>query len=94
MTLTALAQGGSGRYRYRWACYALASSEGIRELGAGRSAQVATVTGDATASSVELENGYYVVLVNVKDLATGAFKHHQQQVFASPFPAPSVDVVA
>ena len=72
MTLTALALGGSGDYVYNWALYSLARVEnGIQEIGQG--------------SSIEIDNGNYVALVNVKDRATGAFKHHQQQVFSGPF---------
>jgi hypothetical protein len=86
MTLMALAQGGSGHYRYNWAAYALAEfAHGIRELGPGRASSVATTDGKALASSIDLDNGHYVVLVNVKDHCSGAFRHVQQQVFSAPW---------
>lgn len=90
MTLTALAQGGSGDYLYNWAIYSLVDFDGgVRELGGGRTDVVQSRDGKASASSIDLENGHGVVMVNVKDRATGAFKHFQQQVFSSAFPSPS-----
>lgn len=87
MRLLALAQGGSGDYAYNWAVHSYGTAEnGIRELGGGSRRVVRTVSGgNAAASAVDLDNGEYVVLVNVRDRKTGAFKHHQQQVFSSPF---------
>jgi hypothetical protein len=86
MTLTALAQGGSGDYLYNWAMYSVEDfAEGLRELGTGVSEVVSTGDGRANASSVELDNGHAIILLNVKDKATGAFKHHQQQIFSSAF---------
>jgi hypothetical protein len=90
MSLTALAQGGSGDYLYNWAVYSTADIEaGFRELGSGHLQAVDSANGRASASSLELDNGYYIVMVNVKDRATGAFKHHQQQVFSNTFAAQS-----
>ncbi|MFM0389282.1 hypothetical protein [Paraburkholderia dipogonis] len=90
MRLTALAQGGSGDYLYNWAVYSLADvDKGFAELGSGRTDVVESVEGWANASSVDLENGHYTVMLNVKDRATGAFKHHQQLVFSSAFTSES-----
>lgn len=95
MTLTALARGGSGDYAYNWACYPIAQVEdGIREIGRGSSQAIGTGESQAIASSIEIENGTYVVLLNVRDRDTGAFKHHQQQVFASPFSSEPETTVA
>jgi len=86
MILTALAQGGSGDYRYNWAVYSLPDfNQGFKELGGGQTYVVDSREGKATSSSIEFPNGHYVVMLNVKDRATGAFKHHQQQVFSSAF---------
>jgi hypothetical protein len=86
VTLTALAQGGSGDYLYNWAVYSPVDVErGIREIGSGRSQSVKTDSGQAMSSVIELDNGLYVVMVNIKDRATGAFKHHRQTIFSSPF---------
>lgn len=90
MTLTALAQGGSGDYLYNWAKYSLEDfAEGLQELGSGAAEVVDSEDGRANASSIELENGHAIILLNVKDKATGAFKHHQQQIFSSVFPSGS-----
>ena len=89
MTLTALAQGGSGDYIYNWAMYSLPDfDKGFRELGRGRTDIVKSRDGAAKASSLQFDNGHYIVMLNVKDRATGAFKHHQQQVFSSAFKSP------
>ncbi len=83
MTVAAVAQGGSGDYEYNWACYGINDVEaGIRELGPGESFPAdGPAGGKATASSIDIDLGAYVILVNVKDRKTGAFKHRQQQVF-------------
>jgi hypothetical protein len=86
MTLMALAQGGSGDYRYNWAVYSMPDiEEGFRELGSGRTQVVDSADGKAMASLLDFANGHYIVMLNVKDRSTGAFKHHQQQVFSSAF---------
>jgi hypothetical protein len=87
ITLTALAQGGTGDYLYNWAVYSPTDVvSGIRELGSGQPDIVKTDAGSARTSAIELNNGLYVVLLNIKDRASGAFKHHRQTVFSSPFP--------
>ena len=92
MTLTAVAQGGSGNYAYNWAIYSVAKVEdGIREIGRGSSDKVDSPEGRVDASSIEVDNGTYVVMLNVKDLKTGAFKHERRQVFANPFVSDSVE---
>ena len=93
MTLSALARGGSGDYAYNWAIYSVARmEEGLRELGLGESERVETVDGKAIISSVDVNNGHYVVMLNVKDRATGAFSSHQQQVFTHGFAANLADM--
>jgi hypothetical protein len=84
--LTALVDGGSRDYAFNWAVYSLDTvlDEGMRELGAGTPRLLKTPNGRVVASTVLLARGAYVALVNVKDRKTGAFKHHQQQVFSSP----------
>jgi hypothetical protein len=90
MTLLALARGGSGQYDYNWAAYRYeALLEGYRELDAGASQTVDTPDGRSTSSAVRLANGIWVAMVNVRDRSTGAFKHHQQLVFSSPFSSAS-----
>jgi hypothetical protein len=90
MTLTALAQGGSGDYLYNWAIYSLADfDEGFRELGGGRVEAVQSRDGKAAASSIDVDNGHGIVMVNVRDRATGAFKHFQQQIYSSAFVSPA-----
>lgn len=82
-TYSAVAQGGSGDYRYNWGYYRTDSLDaGIIELGSGETTQVDTTNGKATMSSIDIKNGHLVLLLNVKDRATGAFKHHQQFVFS------------
>jgi len=86
MTLVATAQGGSGDYAYNWGCYSLTRfEEGILEIGPGRSMAVEDHHGRTTASTIDIANGSYIIMVNVKDRATGAFQHHQQQVFSTPY---------
>jgi hypothetical protein len=86
MTLTAVAQGGSGSYAYNWATYSVAKVEdGIHEIGGGSSDEVDSPEGRVDASSIDVDNGAYVVMLNVKDLKTGAFKHERRQVYANPF---------
>lgn len=86
MLVTALASGGSGDYAYNWAAYALdRADEGYVEIGPGQSVQVEADGGPAIVSGVELPNGAYIVMVNVRDRLTGAFKHAQQQVVSTLF---------
>lgn len=85
MKLTTLARGGSGRYAYRWATMSLDDPEvGLVDRGAGATTTIDGIEGRVTASTITVENGMFVVMVNVRDEATGAFAHFQQQVFASP----------
>jgi hypothetical protein len=88
-TLAALAQGGSGDYIYNWAYYSIAQvEEGMHELGRGTMLQVKGPDGvSSTVSSIDIDNGAYIVMLNVKDRKTGAFKHHQQEVYSNPLPA-------
>jgi hypothetical protein len=87
MVVAALARGGSGDYIYNWAVHSLARyEEGLRELGRGRQHPIGGSGGRTRAASIELENGAYIVLVNVKDRATGAFKHQGAQIYSSTLP--------
>jgi hypothetical protein len=95
MTLAALARGGSGDYLYNWALCSLTRVEkGVREIGRGNSQTIDSIDGRTTLNSIEVGNGSYVVLLNVQDRATGAFKHQQQQIFSSPFPSEASDTPA
>src|SRR6185312_3292730 len=88
MTLMTLARGGSGRYDYRWATMALDDPEaGLVDRGAGTTTTIDAIEGRVTASTITIENGMFIVLVNARDAATGAFVHFQQQVYASPLVA-------
>jgi hypothetical protein len=72
--VTAVVDGGSGAYAFDWGVYAIdAMAEGYRSLGGG--------------SSVTVPNRANIVLLNVRDQATGAFKHHQEQVYSTPLVA-------
>lgn len=85
MTLMTLARGGSGRYAYRWATMSLDDPEaGLVDRGSGTTTTIDGVEGRVRASTLAVENGMFVVMVNVRDEITGAFAHFQQQVFASP----------
>jgi hypothetical protein len=95
MRLTALASGGSGRYAYNWGIYTMAGVEaGVRTIGPGSAVTVGNGDGRATASAITLPFGAFIVLLNVRDEATGAFKHHQQQVFPWPFVEGDVETSA
>ncbi len=84
MLVTAAASGGSGKYAYNFAAYVLHRVEdGYTELGPGQSVEVVTDTGAARVGAVELPRGAYIVMVNVRDRETGAFKHSQQQVVST-----------
>ncbi|HWS68626.1 MAG TPA: hypothetical protein VN325_38140 [Steroidobacteraceae bacterium] len=90
MTVMALAQGGSGQYDYRWAVYRYdAILSGYQQLTGDSVQSVDSANGRATSSEIELQNGIWVAMVNVRDRVTGAFKHHQQLVFSSPFSSTS-----
>jgi hypothetical protein len=89
MLITAFADGGSGDYAYTWAAYKLDQiDEGIVELGSGQAVEVDTDSGTALISAIEVTNGAYVMLLNVRDRATGAFKHEQQTVMSTLYIEP------
>ena len=85
--VTAVVEGGSGDYAFDWGAYPIDGVEtGYRGLGAGSRDETRDPAGrSVTSSSIMLPSGAYVVLVNVRDQRTGAFKHHQQSVYSSPF---------
>ena len=86
MTLLALAQGGSGKYSYNWAVQSLLNwKDNFIEFGSGNSLPMDTREGSAIGSRIQLKNGHYLVFLNIRDEKTGAFKHHQQQVFSTVF---------
>lgn len=91
MTITAVVDGGSGDYAFAWAYYRLEGLEGgIRTLD-GLDRLVDGAGGRQRVSSVSLDNGAYVLMINVKDRQTGAFRHFQQQVFSHPLAVPAGD---
>lgn len=84
--ITAIVGGGSTRYRFAWGRVALDGGEdddeGFIDLGEG----VGEIVADADqkqfgVSAITVPPGAWVVYVNAKDMKTGAFKHHQQNVF-------------
>jgi hypothetical protein len=84
MLVTAAASGGSGDYVYNLAAYDLGRLEdGLTELGPGQTLEVENETGTTRIAAVELPNGAYMLMVNVRDRSNGAFKHHQQQVVST-----------
>jgi hypothetical protein len=90
MALTVTVRGGSGNYAFRWAAYSLDQvlESGFRELGTGSQSLVRSEEREDKQSTVFLSPGAYVVMVNVKDRKTGAFRHHQQQVHSVPIAEP------
>jgi hypothetical protein len=93
--VAALAQGGSGDYIYNWARYSMSRyEEPLRVLGPGRTHSVVSAGARATAASIELESGACIVVVNVKDRATGAFKHQAAQIYPSLLPILNDDSAA
>ena len=82
MVVAAAASGGSGDYRYAWATYQLSRPElGFRQIDSSDTFLQQT-TPPVVGSAVTVPKDAYIFLLNVKDRRTGAFKHHQQQVFA------------
>jgi hypothetical protein len=86
MTLVALAEGGSGDYAYHWGAFADIGLGAFVDLDRGHASQ-----NNRSASQIELPNGAYVVVLNVLDRATGAFKHHRQIVASSPIESPDTE---
>ena len=88
MTLVALAEGGSGQYSYHWGVIAQMGLGSFVDLGRGSS-----YPSHSSASQLELPNGTYLVVLNVLDRATGAFKHHRQMVAAWAFESPGAQAL-
>lgn len=82
MRIRAIPSGGSGKYAFAWAGYSIMDPfAGVEPLGSGT-----TEVGEhGTTSVLDIEKGASVVMVHVVDIDTGAFKHYQQLVVASPF---------
>jgi hypothetical protein len=82
--VTARVDGGSGDYAFRWArCPLEDPLEMDREdLGDGDRRRVED---DSIVGEIRFSKGASLVMVNVLDLRTGGFKHHQEHVFSSPF---------
>jgi hypothetical protein len=91
MTLLAAVAGGSGDYDFNWAAYSAAGYQrNFKLLGSGTTRRVQSESsGQLAASEIELANGAYVVLLNVKDRSTGAFRHHQQLIMSTACMSPS-----
>lgn len=83
MTLVALAEGGSGDYAYHWGALPQLGLGNFVDLGRG-----STTSGNAAASQVELPNDVYIIVLNVLDRVTGAFRHHRQLVVACAIESP------
>jgi hypothetical protein len=83
MTLVALAEGGSGDYAYHWGAFPDMGLGAFVDLDRGQAPR-----DNRSASQIELPNGAYIVVLNVLDRATGAFKHHRQIVASCPIESP------
>jgi hypothetical protein len=81
--VTAVVAGGSTQYRFTRHELDDGDDEGgFLDLGETRNKQVSDVEDRRYGtSSIILPPGAWIVFVNVKDVRTGAFKHHQQLVF-------------
>ena len=85
--VSAVVNGGSGDYDFHWAMTPIDSvwEGGIQDLGGGKRESVTLRKDDAMiVGSVTIPAGAWVVLVNVRDRRTGAFKQHQQAVYGFP----------
>lgn len=84
--VSAVVAGGSGRCKFAWAYCSVEDGAGeLIELGS-QSSRTYEVEGHPAlaTSTVTLPSGNWNVLVNVLDLGTGAFKHHQELVCSAP----------
>lgn len=80
--IRAIPSGGTGKYAFAWGAYSITEPfDGVELLGSG------TTDADehGTTSLLEIAKGASIVMVHVVDVITGAFKHYQQLVMASPF---------
>lgn len=86
--ITAHVDGGSGNYDFNWATLKLEDAwneQGIQVRGSGSSGEEKTDDGSTSATStITLDPGVYNVMVNVRDRATGAFRHYQHYVYGFP----------
>jgi hypothetical protein len=91
MVITAVVAGGTGDYAFAWAFYKLDGTKGgLRTLKSSERI-IEVESGRQRVSSVSIDNDAVVLMVNVKDRKTGAFKHYQQQVFSHPLAAPVLE---
>jgi hypothetical protein len=81
MRLRAFASGGSGHYAYEWGVASIADPFSLETYSGASNADGA---GGAVTSEITVALGAYLVVVQVRDLTTGAFQHFQQHVFCSP----------
>lgn len=82
-TIRAVVDGGSGSYDFDWCAAPLADPLADRiDLGSGSRV---TDEREQVTAQVQVPKGAWIAIVHVIDRETGAFKHHQQHVFSSPF---------
>jgi hypothetical protein len=82
----AVVEGGSGDYLFDWGVVPLAdlSEAGFRELGSGDRIRIDSDGSRVTLGLVTVPAGAHLLLVNVIDQQTGAFRHHSEQVYVAP----------
>ncbi|HEY2053637.1 MAG TPA: hypothetical protein VGH14_06850 [Solirubrobacterales bacterium] len=81
----AVVDGGSGSYGFDWGLLPFAPAEegGLVELGEGRIVPDRSSEPAGVFSVAKIPPGAHLALVNVVDLKTGGFRHHQEQVFVA-----------
>jgi hypothetical protein len=80
-----VADGGSGRYDYAFASYTLGElfDDGV-VIRDAHERSVRTEDGAVDGATARIPNGYHVVMANVRDRQTGAFRHFQRQIVSLP----------
>lgn len=81
----AVVDGGSGDYQFDWGMLPFAdfSDGALVELGAGETFSDRSADRLSTLSVVQVAPGAHLMLVNVVDRQSGAFKHHSEQVYVA-----------
>ena len=86
--VTAVTMGGSGNYEFNWGFYTYDDpwlERGVQDLGSGDSSEVQDDhKARLTISTINVPSSAGVIMVNVRDRSTGAFKHHAQPLFGYP----------
>jgi hypothetical protein len=84
--VTAVVAGSSGRCRFVWAYHAANEVPApLTEIEDPEARRHEVEDGPPLSSSaIDLPTGNWIVMVNVLDLETGAFKHYQEYVSTAP----------